>query len=51
MSQRAGATATRVTAAGAEVIGTVSDAQTLKTDVALPPREVVLVEIVRTAGG
>jgi hypothetical protein len=42
---RAGATATRVTASASDVIGTVSDAQTLKADVALAPREVVLVEI------
>jgi hypothetical protein len=43
--QRAGAKAARVTSGSSEAIGTVSDAQTLKTDVALPPREVVLVEI------
>jgi hypothetical protein len=43
---RAGATATRVTAGTSEVIGTVSDAQSLKADIALPPREAVLVEIV-----
>jgi hypothetical protein len=43
--QRARGAATRITADSSEVIGTVSDAQTLKTDLALPPREVVLVEI------
>jgi hypothetical protein len=42
---RAGATATRITAGSSGAIGVVSDDQTLKADVTLPSREVVLVEI------
>jgi hypothetical protein len=49
-AQRAGAPAMRVTAGSSEVVGTVSDAHTLKTDVTLPPRAVVLVEIASGAG-